>query len=368
MRKLKIIWLLSLFIFISNGVYSSTQPTKYQRKVLEIKRKYVKKILIEGGKWRSNSNLQIRNASEDELDASLFMGFLVCSHLVDNYKRELKRAERFKTKKDYQYEKELKEKKLKEKYEKTDRRIIFRNIKGKFENWNKRGEFEEKEIYLNRLKNQSHMVFDSICLDEIQNQVVKMNEYRWKKEVLPYDPENEILSITFDIEGFKWTNKYSISFKDAKIYKDFYYYSEINKKKSYWCFYNNNLCPKAIRLEEPNHTDNNTLCDALVENTENIIYTFDKFEIQNQYLIGYTFDYIKVIKKQEKERLEKKKKEEERKELEKLKRKQRRILEEHRKLKKQEEERLEKKKKEKEKKELDELKKKLKNTIIIKTL
>lgn len=229
--------------------------------------------------------------------------------------KEYEAAEKLKNATDFRLEKEAKvraEQKKKERelqaaqeaYEKTDVGAIHKNIKIAFEKWNLKGEFEKEVDFVERLQNQSQTAFDGICLEQIKDRIENKDEYYWKKELLPYDAENEFFPVSFKINDISWQSNISIPIDQAETFKNKFNNLRFDISDYDWCFVENSLFPSLITLES---RDNDTKYQfpVLIQNQSEISQSFENLEIDNPYLIGYVFKFSKakaIIERRERER------------------------------------------------------------------
>lgn len=290
--------LLLLFTGLSN-VYS--QQTAYEKKVSEITEKYFSICYYGYNKTLTMSEkaeLQMYTSGDEAREFILGLGILnyAMNHteaevkkLVTQIDIELKAAEKLKTSVDFQREKEREEKKRQKAYEKTDAGNIFKNIKNSFAEWNTKGEFEKEADYKERLKNQSIMSFQKICIEQINNRINEYSiRYDLDKELSTYNSENESFLVLFKFNGLESETKINIPIANAPDFKN--EWRNLNTKVGDydWCFVNDSLCPTMITMYNNNDKYEFNLS---YNNKENIDFSFDDFEIDNSYLKGYTFKY-----------------------------------------------------------------------------
>lgn len=303
MKKLHIICLIfALFCANFNEMYAQQPKTAYEQKVLEIKKKYIKKLFTLQGKWTPRTEKEMARASEYEIDATLGMvlmgAYIAYPNEVENIKTELKQAEKLKTTVDFQREEAEKALKEVEIYAKSDAGIIRENVKTAFEKWNKKGEFEKETDYDKRLKNQSQKVFSQICIEQIKSRIDNLNyNYNLEKELSTYNTADEIFTISFKINNVKWQNQLKVPIADAENFKKNWtdWESEIDIYD--WCFVANALCPTVVSLH-----DNNSNAEFLLPlESKAIAYSFNDLKTDNSYLKGYVFKYsdAKLIAQQQ---------------------------------------------------------------------
>lgn len=106
---IKVTFCISLMFAMASTVFAQNQTqTAYEKKVFEIKKNYVKKILIQNGSWTRQSETELYYAGEDYINAALALGILTAPNLIKSLESELKAADKLKTSVDFQREKERK--------------------------------------------------------------------------------------------------------------------------------------------------------------------------------------------------------------------------------------------------------------------
>lgn len=326
-RVLSIISVLILN-FAINSVYSqNTQPTPYQKKQLELSKKYFE--ILYGYRMTMADEAFYEQLAQGKEAQEFLLGLGIigyamnhseaqCKKVFTQMANEYKQTEKLKNTTDFRLEKEAnarklqyeKEKKLKaeqEAYIKTDIGSIQLKIQLEFEKWNQKGEFEKEADYSERLRAQSQNAFEEICINQIKAKIKNYNnDYNLRKELSTYNSENEFFFVSFQINNVKWQNKLNIPISKAEDFKN--NFSDLNSKidEYNWCFVENNLCPTEIILT--NNYSNYRFPLSLTNQSE-ITFSFDDFKIENQYLKGYTFKYsnAKAIAEQvkkEKQRLD----------------------------------------------------------------
>ncbi len=298
------VMLLLLFTGLSS-VYS--QQTAYEKRISEITEKYYSICCYGYNKSLTvNEKLQLQMYTSGDEARDFFLGILMIGYAMEHteaetkkmlaqFEKELIAAEKLKTSVDFQREKEREERKRKEVYEKTDAGKIYKNIKTSFTEWNTKGEFEKETDYKDRLKNQSIMSFQKICIEQISNQV---EEYSiWSdldKELSTYDSETESFLVLFNFNGVESNVKIKVPIDNAPNFKDNWrkYNTEIDDYD--WCFVNDSLAPTMVTMYINNQKYEFPLS---YNNKEDIAFAFDDFEIDNSYLKGHTFKFsdAKVI-------------------------------------------------------------------------
>lgn len=329
MNKLKSFCLLALLALSSFSVLlaQNTQPTPYQKKQLELSKKYFQ--IFYGYRMTMADEVFYEQLAQGEDAQEFLLAMGILGYAMSNTEAQVKKvltqmkneyaaAEKLKNATDFRLEKEVKarkeqaekERKLRaeqEAYAKTDVGSIQKNIKSDFEKWNQKGEFEKEVDYAERLKTQSQNAFDEICINQIKTKINDYNnDYNLRKELSTYNSENEFFIVSFQINSVKWQNKLNIPISKAEDFKN--NFSDLNSEidEYDWCFVENNLCPTLITL---NNDNSNYKFPLSLTNQSEISISFDDFKIENQYLKGYTFKYsnAKVIAEKvakEKQRLD----------------------------------------------------------------
>ena len=288
MKKIQIICIFIFIICAGNEVLYA-QKTVYEKKVLEIKKKYIKKIMLSKRSWTQKMEAELTYATETEINASFTLAVLSSPNDLQNLKNELKQADKLKTSIDIQRDKSAKAKKeiedkerkisqQKEKQDATDIAIIKKNIGNAFENWNKKGEFEKETDYSQRIKDQSQKAFSKICIEkitekvrEINDEIHYANEY-FKRELSTYNSESETFNTSFKINSNVWINKINIPITDAENFKKNWPDLDYKIEDYDWCFINNNLCPTLVTLY---NTNNKYEFPLPLKNQSDITYSFD---------------------------------------------------------------------------------------------
>lgn len=314
-NKKKCFSLLAFLMFVCN--INAQQKTNYEKKILEIEKKYVKKILIGQGKWSQRSEAELFYANKEYLEAVLAIGLMATPQYIKSFSNEIKQAEKLKTGIDFQKEKDEKLKKENkenernqqvkvELLERSDIGIIKKNIKDVFGKWNQKGEFEKQTDYDVRLQNQSQNIFIQTCIDEIKRKINNYSGYSLNKELLPYNAESEFFDIKFKFNNVTWINKINIPIANAEAFKNNWQNFDSDISAFDWCFIENALCPTVVTLSNKNSTYQ---ISSPVQNQKQISYFFDELGIDNLYLKNYIFNYSDAKKIEEqaiKERFEKK--------------------------------------------------------------
>ena len=286
-----------LFFLVINST-NAQQQTAYQKKTLEIQKKYVKKILIGEGKWTQRSEAELFYANSEYLNAVLAIGLMGTPQYIEGFKNEMKQAEKLKTSSDFQREKEeklnnekkkneIEQHKKDEAFERTDVAIIKKNIKTSFEKWNQKGEFEKQTEYEIRIQDQSQNSFEEICIEQIKSKISN-KDYYLNMELLPYDADNEFFNVKFKINNLEWLSKINIPITNAEKFKNNWSNLQRTVNNYDWCFVENTLCPTIITLSDENNKYQFTLS---LQNQKEIIYHFEDLSIENKFLKNYIFNF-----------------------------------------------------------------------------
>lgn len=281
---IKVTLCISLMFAMASTVFAQNQTqTAYEKKVFEIKKNYVKKILIQNESWTRQSEIELYCAGEDYINAALALGILTAPDLIKSLESDLKAAEKLKTSVDFQRE-------ALEKYYSSDRGTIQKNIKSAFQAWNQKGEFEKQADYEERLKSQSQSRFVEICIEKIKAKINSVGNYdsRLEKELLKYDSENEVFPVSFQFNGVKWTTNFKIPISNAEDFKENFDDLRWQKNEYDWCFVENSLFPTNITLQ---NNDKKYSFDLSWENVEDIFIPFEALEVENPYLTNVVFAY-----------------------------------------------------------------------------
>jgi len=312
MKNIKTICLLILLLFNGlNVVFAQkTQPTPYQKKQLELSKKWFQ--ILTGYEMSMSDEVFYEQLTAGKEAKDFVFGLVILNYAMHNSKsqckkiftqmnNEFKQAEKLKNATDFRLEKEAKERKAKEEnekklrleqeaYERTDIGNISKNIKIAFEEWNKKGEFEKESDYAIRLQNQSQTAFDSICLEKIRSKIKSLSTYNWEKELSTYNSESEFFTVSFKINGVEWQNKINIPIAQAKSFKADWSDLSFEINDYDWCLVDNSLSPAIVILY--NQSNNSKYKFSLsLKNKSDISFSFDNFGIDNPYLKGYVFEY-----------------------------------------------------------------------------
>lgn len=301
---IKLSTLILLLCVVFNTVNAQEQ-TAYEKKVLEVKKKYIKKILILSGDWSNRNEAELHYAGEDYVDAALSMGIMGLAvypnqveEIINGLKRDLKAAEKLKTAIDIQREKERKLEAEKEAHEKTDIGSIQKGIRTAFEEWNQKEEFEKEADFKLRLKEKSKDAFAEICIEQIKTKIKKYNNsYSITKKLSTYDSESEFFIVLFKTNNIEWQGKIAVPIEKAEEFKANWYNFKLNVDIYDWCFVEKSLCPKLVVLS---YNDTKHELILPLENQRDISFSFDFFGINNTHLKGTVFKYsdAKIMEQQ----------------------------------------------------------------------
>jgi hypothetical protein len=329
MKIVKSFFVFNLLIFfvLNTVVAQKIQPTPYQKRLLELSKKYFE--IFYGQKFSMTDEVffeQIAQGKEVQefllaigiMDYATKHSKAQCEKIFTQMKNEYKQAEKLKNANDLKLEQEVQARKLqlqkesklraeRDAYEKTSVGLIQKKIKSEFIKWNQKGEFEKEAEYIERLKIKSIKAFEEICITQIENEISK-NEHTVRLEIAPYNSESEYFVINCEIKGFHLQGKLNIPISKAQEFKNNFMYFDREISKYDWCFIGNSLCPTMVTLKYE-YDNSNYIISLSPENQTEITFSFDVFEIENKYLKGYIFKYsnAKIIKEEiekEKERLD----------------------------------------------------------------
>ena len=308
--SLIIIMLLSGFSVLSA---QEIQPTPYQKKQLELSKKYFQ--ILYGYKMSMLDEAFYEEISQGkDVKEFLFgLGFVVyaADHskeefqiLVSKMEADFNQAKRLKNATDFRLEREAKAREEQAAFDKTEVGILYKNIKSDFEIWNKKGEFEIESDYELRLQNYSRTFFDSISLSQIKLAIDNVKSMYWHKELSTYNTEGQYFPVLLKINGVKWQSKLKIPLSKAEVFKNAWSDFEFVVDDKDWCFLNNSISPTIVNVH--NKQINSQYKFTLPQtNQSEILVAFDKMGIKNNYLSGYIFNDKKIneeISKREIER------------------------------------------------------------------
>jgi len=262
--------------------------------------------MTSNGQWTQKDETDLSNASENFINSALNLALASSPDDAQSYKDELKQIEKLKNPLDLQRDKELKAQEEQAYFEKTDKGFIKKNIKSIFEKWNQKGEFEKEADYTTRIKTKSLNTFYLTCIEQIKSKIGSYsNTAEYERKLSFYDAENESFNATFKINGVEWQTVIKIPIAKAENFK-LKWPELIYKIDEYeWGFVENSLCPTLITLV--NYSDNSKYEFPLpLKNQSEIVYTFNEFDLTNQYLKDSVFRYSqakRIVEELEKERL-----------------------------------------------------------------
>ena len=298
--NMKKVIITTLAIVFSLSIFAQNSPTPYQKKQLELSKKYFQIFygyrMTMADEIFYNQLEQGGNAREFLLALGI-MGYAMnnteaqVKRILTQMKNEYDQAEKLKNATDFRLEKERDLRAAQEAYEKTDIGAIRKNIKSAFEKWNLKGEFEKEADFAKRLQSLSQKIFDDICLEEITKRIKNKDMSYWKKKLLPYNSENETFTILFKINDISWQSNINISIAQAEKFKSKFSNLRIKIGTYDWCFKENSLCPTLVTLE---NRDTEYQFYISLQNESEITQSFDNLDINNQYLSGYVFKFSKA--------------------------------------------------------------------------
>lgn len=303
--KMRIFFILLFFVFtgFSNVFAQNQTQTTYEKKVLEIKVKYLsilnygyEKTLTVPEQFQIESLIKDKSEEQEAtVLANLLMNYAMThseaeiDNLSKRFQNEMKNAEKLKTNVDLKREKE-----------KTDRGSIQKNIKSAFLNWNQKGEFEKQADYEVRLQKQSQNKFTEICVEEIKKKISSFRSSDLSMNLLTYDSEKEVFPTLFKFKKREWTTNQKISIDKAQNFKEKEWQNfQWQKEESDWCFIENDLLPSIISLKSNSH---NTTVNLPLPNQEEITVAFNDLGIESLYLTDFIFNYSTVIEKEKEEK------------------------------------------------------------------
>ncbi|MFA7446462.1 MAG: energy transducer TonB [Flavobacteriaceae bacterium] len=317
---MRILFIILLFVFTSfSNVFAQSQTqTTYEKKVLEVKVKYLS-ILYYGYEKeltfpeKHHIESLIKDKSEEQEAAVLansVMNYAMThseseiDNLLKRFQNEMEIAEKLKTDVDVKREKE-------KKYEYTDRGSIQKSIKSSFLQWSQKGEFEKQADYEARLQKQSQSKFTEICMEEIKKKINSFRSSDLSMNLLTYDAEKEVFPTLFKFNKKEWKSNQKISIDKAQNFKEKEWKNfQWQKEESNWCFIDNDMLPSVISLKSNSHY---TTINLPLPNQEEITVAFNDLGIESPYLKNFVFNYLIAIEKEN----QKKKEEEEEKKREK---------------------------------------------------
>lgn len=133
-------------------------------------------------------------------------------------------------------------------------------IKGDFEKWNDRREFEKSADYDKRLQEYSKAVFDSICYSVISSEIMYNN---WKMRLDTYDADKEEFPIICDFgNNIIARIRYKVPYDMAKEFKQNFNHNEFYGKGQMWEALRR--CDNFVYVTVPDRPDDNDLCPSTI--------------------------------------------------------------------------------------------------------
>lgn len=133
-------------------------------------------------------------------------------------------------------------------------------IKGDFEKWNGRREFEKSADYDKRLQEYSKAVFDSICYSVISYEIMDNN---WEMRLDTYDADKEEFPIICDFgNNIIARIRYKVPYDMAKEFKQNFNHNEFYGKGQMWEALRR--CDNFIYVTVPDRPDENELCPSTI--------------------------------------------------------------------------------------------------------
>lgn len=152
-----------------------------------------------------------------------------------------------------------------EKEEKTELSIFSaeyrynEEIKGDFEKWNDRREFEKSADYDKRLQEYSKAVFDSICYSVIRSEIKHNN---WEMELGTYDADKEEFPIICTFGDVIARTRYKVPIDMAKEFKENFMHCEYDGKREMRQALLR--CDNFVYVTVPDRPDDNDLCPSTI--------------------------------------------------------------------------------------------------------
>lgn len=287
---------LSLFSFAQNA------QTPYQKKQFELAKKYFQ--IFYGYQMTMSESVFFEQIAEGKEVRDFLLGLGILSYAMEHseaqveyvlaqMEKEYEAAEKLKNETDFRLEKEAKDLKAKKDYKNTDVEAIRKNVKSKFEKWNTKGEFEKESYYIERLKNESQTVFDSICMEQIKARVDTISD-SFHSEILLYNSEDEFFPLKFEFNNIEWQCNLNVPIAQAENFKKNFYDINFEIDEYDWVYVGDRLCPTLLTTKYPNSakfqwTPKYKLPVTLSNTQTEITLPFDSLEIVNKYLDGYVF-------------------------------------------------------------------------------
>ena len=133
-------------------------------------------------------------------------------------------------------------------------------IKGDFEKWNDRREFEKSADYDKRLQEYSKAVFDSICYSVISSEIKHNN---WEMRLDTYDADKEEFPIICDFgDNIIARIRYKVPYDMAKEFKQNFNHNEFYGKGQMWEALRR--CDNFVYVTVPDRPDENDLCPSTI--------------------------------------------------------------------------------------------------------
>ena len=133
-------------------------------------------------------------------------------------------------------------------------------IKGDFEKWNDRREFEKSADYDKRLQEYSKAVFDSICYSVISSEIKHNN---WEMRLDTYDADKEEFPIICDFgNNIIARIRYKVPYDMAKEFKQNFNHNEFYGKGQMWEALRR--CDNFVYVTVPDRPDENELCPSTI--------------------------------------------------------------------------------------------------------
>ena len=132
-------------------------------------------------------------------------------------------------------------------------------IKGDFEKWNDRREFEKSADYDKRLQEYSKAVFDSICYSVISSEIMYNN---WEMRLDTYDADKEEFPIICTFGDVIARIRYKVPIDKAKEFKENFNHNEFYGKGQMWEALRR--CDNFVYVTVPNRPDDNDLCPSII--------------------------------------------------------------------------------------------------------
>lgn len=133
-------------------------------------------------------------------------------------------------------------------------------IKGDFEKWNGRREFEKSADYDKRLQEYSKTVFDSICYSVISYEIMDNN---WEMRLDTYDADKEEFPIICDFgNNIIARIRYKVPYDMAKEFKQNFNHNEFYGKGQMWEALRR--CDNFVYVTVPDRPDENELCPSTI--------------------------------------------------------------------------------------------------------